>query len=174
MLTRISSITRFYYNTVISIKSKIRDYFHNKPEKDLVENNIFLLGEHILFTSLGFFFFENETWLWDIGMMWEHKLDLSITIYYFLYTARYFVQIQLMTGEEKDYQSLMTHHISTVLLLTLSFLHYHRIGIIIALSHDIGDLFFLPAKLFHKFYETRKINFFNTLSYIYFIIFVFI
>ena len=76
-----------------------------------------------------------------------------------------------MTGREKDYQSMMTHHISTVLLLTISFIHYHRIGVMIALSHDLADLMFLPAKLCHKFYETRKIKILNILSYIHFVLF---
>tara|TARA_Y100001973_G_C5010828_1_gene238286 strand:- start:86 stop:589 length:504 start_codon:yes stop_codon:yes gene_type:complete len=78
----------------------------------------------------------------------------------------------MMTGEEKDYQSMMTHHISTVLLLTLSFVHYHRIGVIIAIAHDAADLLFLPAKICHKFYETRKISILNTISYAYFLSFL--
>ena len=161
----------YYHNTIYRIKNSIINYFKNKPEKGLVENNILLLGEHIFFTSLGSLLFGGEKWFYDITMMWEYGLNLSIILYYFLYTTRYIVQIQLMTGEEKDYKSMMTHHISTILLLTLSLFHYHRIGVIIALSHDLGDLLFLPAKLCHKFYETRRIKLLNTLSYIYFFAF---
>jgi len=185
---RFLNITNYYYNSypnifflvdyykqcVIKIKNNINNYFENKQEKGLVENNIFLLGEHIIFSLLGFMFFSTEEWLWDITMTWEHHLNLNIIVYYILYTTRYLVQIQMLTGKEKDYQSMMTHHISTVLLLTLSFFHYHRIGVVIALSHDVGDLLLLPAKLCHKFYETRKISILNTLSYAYFIAFLII
>ena len=48
------------------------------------------------------------------------------SVYYLFYTIRYYVQIKFLTGDEKDYQSMMTHHISTVLLLTLSFRHYYK------------------------------------------------
>ena len=161
----------YYKECVIKIKSNIINYFQEKPEKGLVENNILLLGEHILFTCLGSILFWTEQWLWDITILWEHQMSISIFIYYLLYTTRYVVQIKMMTGEEKDYQSMMTHHISTVLLLTLSFIHYHRIGVIIALTHDLADLALLPAKLCHKLYETRNIKILNTLSYIFFALF---
>ena len=172
MLKFAYSIINYYHEAIVQIKNSIINYFENKPEKGLVENNILLLGEHIFFTALGALLFGREKWLYDITMMWEHNLNSSIIIYYFLYTVRYIVQTQMLTGEEKDYQSMITHHISTVLLLTLSFFHYHRIGVIIAFSHDLGDLFFLPAKLFHKFYETRKIEILNNLSYIFFTVFI--
>lgn len=158
----------YYYECAVRIKNTIVSYFQTRPEKGLVENNIFLLGEHILFSSLGCLLFWNKDWLWDITMMWDYELNSGIIFYYLSYTIRYIVQIQMMTGKEKDYQSMMTHHISTVLLLTLSFFHYHRIGVIIALSHDVGDLVFLPGKLCHRFYETTKIKILKTFSYIFF------
>ena len=172
MLSLVYSVVNFYYECASQIKNTLIDFFENTPEKGLVENNMFLLGEHIFFSSLGVILFCKQNWAMDITMMWEHQLSLSIVVYYLLYIMRYVVQIQMMTGKEKDYQSMMTHHISTVLLLTLSFVHYHRIGVIIAMSHDLADLLFLPAKLCHKFYETRKINILNTLSYIYFVLFL--
>ena len=149
MLSLVYSVVNYYYECVSQIKNIIINFFENTPEKGLVENNMFLLGEHIVFSSLGVILFCKENWVTDITMMWEHQLSLSIVVYYVLYTVRYVVQIQMMTGEEKDYQSMMTHHISTVLLLALSFVHYHRIGVIIAMSHDLADLLFLPAKLCH-------------------------
>ena len=174
MLSLVYSVGNFYYELVVEIKHMIDDYFEKTPEEGLVEDNIFLLGEHIFFATLGRYLFWNEEWLWDITMMWEHHMTVGISLYYFLYTIRYLVQIQMLTGHEKDYRSMMTHHISTVMLLTLSYVHYHRIGVIIAMSHDMGDLMFLPAKLCHKFYETRKISILNTLSYAYFIAFLII
>jgi len=171
MLNLVFSIQNFYYECVIQVKNVISNYFEKTPEKGLVENNIFLLAEHILFFFSGIILFWSEEWLLNTDMIWGQELNLRIIFYYLFYTIRYLVQIQLMTGEEKDYQSMMAHHISTILLLTLSFVHYHRIGIVIALSHDIADLAFLPAKIFHKFYETRKIKILNILSYIHFVIF---
>ena len=167
----ICSFIDYYHDCVGRVKNHIVNFFKNKPEKGLVENNIFLLGEHFIFNFLGVILFWREKWVGDMDAIWEINLDLKIFIYYLLYTTRYVVQIRTLTGQEKDYQSSMTHHISTILLLTLSFIHYHRIGIFIALTHDIADLILLPAKLCHKFYETRKIKILNTLSYIFFTLF---
>ena len=162
----------FYYDTAARAKKFIFNYFINKPEKNLVENNIFLLGEHIIFSLIGFGFFWREPWFYDITMMWGQNLNIKIFIYYLLYITRYIVQTKMLTGKEKDYQTMMTHHLSTISLLCLSFLHYHRIGVIIAFMHDLVDLFFLPAKICHKFYETRKIRLLNFFSYVFFSVFL--
>lgn len=158
----------YYHKIVSDIKNKVNTYFNNKPEKGLVENNIFLLGEHLFFSCLGLSFFWKEDWFYDITMMWEPYLNIKIIVYYLLYITRYIVQIQMLTGKEKDYNSMLLHHLSTISLLVLSFFHYQRIGTIIAFIHDLGDLFFLPSKIFHKFYITRRIYLFNIISYLFF------
>ena len=82
MLKFAYSIINYYHEAIVQIKNSIINYFENKPEKGLVENNILLLGEHIFFTALGALFFYNEDWLYDITMMWEHNLNSSIIFYY--------------------------------------------------------------------------------------------
>lgn len=167
----LTSIYNYYRNTVEFIKDEINYFLSDKPEKGLIESNLFLWTEHVFFSCLGYFLFRNDDWFYDITSMWGENLNLKIGFYYTLYTTRYIVQSVMMTGKEKDYKSMMLHHISTILLLTVSFVHYHRIGVIIAFSHDMVDLFFLPAKMFHKSYEVRKIEILNIASYIFFSIF---
>ena len=168
MLTFIYDI---YKNIVGFVYDEINHFMIDKPEKGIIEDNLFLWMEHLFFSCLGYYLFSDEGWFYDITSMWGENFNLKIIIYYVLYSTRYVVQISRLTGEEKDYKSMLLHHISTVSLLVLSFLHYHRIGVIIAFSHDMVDLFFLPAKMFHKSYEVRGIQIFNWLSYIFFSIF---
>lgn len=157
-----------YQNTVSSIKNSIYEYFENKPEKGLIEENCFLFLEHLFFFFMGYSMFWKEDWFYDIDLTWVSNLDAKIVTYYLFYTTRYIVQTKMMTGNEKDYNSMLLHHISTISLLILSFIHYHRIGTIIAFTHDLVDLFFLPSKILHKFYSTKKIYLFNILSYLFF------
>lgn len=164
-------IYNFYKSTVEFVKDEINYFLSDKPEKGLIENNLFLWFEHVFFSFLGYFLFKEEVWFHDITLMWGGNLNFSISVYYILYTMRYIVQLVTMTGKEKDYKSMLLHHISTILLLVFSFVHYHRIGVIIAFSHDMVDLFFLPAKMFHKSYEVRDIKILNLLSHIFFSIF---
>ena len=162
----------FYENIVNRIQNTIDNYFKSKPEESLVEKNYFLLIEHISFFTLGITFFWNESWLWDITQVWKSELSYYVFIYYYLYISRYVVQIKMLTGTEKDYKSSLIHHISTISLLVLSFLRIHRIGTIIALSHDISDIFLLSSKIFHKKYEIYKKRYMNYFSYFLFTFFV--
>ena len=172
MYNPLNKLIEIYDWGVTTIKSKIYNFFNDKLEKNLVEENIYLFLEHFVFFNLGVLFFSYENWFYDITMMNEYNLTSKILTYYTLYIVRYLVQIKNLQ-DEKDYTSKMIHHISTVLLLSLSLFHYHRIGVIIAVSHDLGDLFLLPAKVCHKSYEVRKNKILNTLSYLLFTLFFF-
>jgi len=162
----------FYEKTTNFIKDKINKYFETKPEKGLVEKNVFLFGEHLFFFTLGICCFGNESWLYDITMMWDSKISFSVCLYYYLYITRYVVQTKQLLPDDKEYYTYLAHHVSTISLLSLSFFRQSRIGIIIAILHDVVDLFLLPAKICHRYYETRELEILNYLSYLMFIVFV--
>jgi len=162
----------FYEKTTNFIKEKINDYFSTTPEKGLVEKNVFLFGEHLFFLLFGLGLFGFEDWLYDITMMWDAKLSFSVYLYYYLYITRYVVQTKQLQSSDKEYYTYLAHHVSTISLLSLSFLRQSRIGIIIAILHEYGDLVLLPAKICHRLYETRNLEFLNTVSYLLFLLFV--
>lgn len=110
-----------YENITTIVKDKIKQYFEDKPQKSLVEDKCFLLLEYFVFFTGGMYLFYDESWLWDITQMWGRNLNLTIMVYYYLYIARYAVQIKMLSGREKDYKSSLIHHISTISLLTVSF-----------------------------------------------------
>lgn len=162
----------FYEKTTNFIKEKINNYFSTTPEKGLVEKNIFLLGEHLFFLLFGFGLFGQEDWLYDITMMWDSQISFSVCLYYYLYITRYVVQTKQLQGGHKEYYTYLAHHVSTITLLSLSFFRHSRIGIIIAMLHEYGDLVLLPAKICHRFYETRDLEILNNASYLLFLLFV--
>ena len=157
----------FYENVVNKVKNTINNYFVDKPQKSLVENNYFLLLEHVSFFTTGILFFYHENWLWDITQIWTSNLNVYIFIYYYLYITRYVVKAKMLTGGEKDYKSALVHHISTILLLVFSFWRNHRIGIMIGIIHDISDIFLLKAKIFLKYYETFHKEYMKLSSYLF-------
>ena len=162
----------FYEKTTDFIKEKIDEYFSTTPEKGLVEKNVYLFGEHLFFLLFGLGLFGWEDWLYDISMMWDSQLSFSVCLYYYLYITRYVVQTKQLEGGHKEYYTYLAHHISTIILLSLSFLRHSRIGIIIAILHEYADLFLLPGKICHRFYETRDLEILNTASYLLFLLFV--
>lgn len=164
MFNPITKIIDVYGSCVNNIKKRIYKFYEERAEKNMIEENIYLFLEHAVFYTIGFVFFFNEDWAYDITMMKEYSLSLKIIVYYILYIVRYIVQIKNLKNE-KDYTSKLIHHISTISLLSLSLYHYHRIGVIVAFSHDAGDLFLLPAKICHKSYEVTKKKILNLLSY---------
>lgn len=162
----------FYEKTTDFIKEKINDYFSTTPEKGMVEKNVYLFGEHLFFLLFGLGLFGREDWLYDISMMWDSQLSFSVCLYYYLYITRYVVQTKQLQSSDKEYYTYLAHHISTITLLSLSFIRHSRIGIIIAILHEYADLFLLPGKICHRFYETRDLEILNTASYLLFLIFV--
>jgi hypothetical protein len=162
----------FYEKTTDFIKEKINNYFFTRPEKGLVEKNVFLFGEHLFFLLFGFGLFGQEDWLYDITMMWDSQLSFSVCLYYYLYITRYVVQTKQLQSSDKEYYTYLAHHISTITLLSLSFFRQSRIGITIGILHEYVDLVLLPAKICHRFYETRDLEILNTISYLLFLFFV--
>ena len=105
--------------------------------------------------------------------MWVSDLTYPICIYYYLYIVRYFVQIEMLKVYQKDYQTMMSHHSMTILLLGLSLKKYHQIGTIIALTYDLTDIPLLIAKLLHRYNLKKEYKFIDNIIYCYFFYFVY-
>jgi ceramide synthetase len=50
----------------------------------------------------------------------------------------------------KDFKEMLIHHVATIGLISLShYFGFHRIGYVVLLIHDIGDIFLYSAKFFN-------------------------
>lgn len=151
-------------NVVNYTKRIIKGFASFTPYKNKIEGNIYLLIEHTTFFIFGSLTFYDRDWLYDLGMMWQYNFEWSIYIYYYLYFVRYYIQIKQLDKKTKDYYIMLTHHIMTIALLAVSVYRYVRIGVIIALSHDIVDIFLNYAKITNKMYTVTKNPRHNRLS----------
>lgn len=150
--------------TTNTLKGFIEKTFSLTPYKGYIEKPLYLLVEHTVFFVGGLLTFWNCKWLYDISMMWDYEFELSVYIYYFLYFARRVNQIIKMDEKDKDYNVLLTHHLMTLALLGASLYRYTRVGVIIALSHDLSDIFLNVGKVTNKIYEIGHDKRFATLS----------
>ena len=153
-----------FESAVNYVKGCISSMFSMTPYQGKVEKNLYFAIEHTVFFFGGYLTFWNRDWLYDLSMVWDYEFEISVYIYYYLYFARYTVQILHLDKEDKDYKIFLTHHIMTLTLLLTSFYRYTRFGVIIALSHDISDIFLNFAKVMNKVYEVSNDIRHNTLS----------
>ena len=151
--------------------TKLKNYFSSYTQDESVIDKCFLLTEHVVFFTGGLLTFYDQKWLWDITQMWVSDLTYPIYIYYYLYIVRYLVQIKMLKVCQKDYNTMMSHHFMTIMLLGLSFKQYHRIGTIIALTHDLTDIPLLIAKLLHHYNLKNEYKCIDNIIYCYFFLF---
>ena len=102
-------------------------------------------------------------WLWDFEQIYkgfpnEHLIDDDIypmTKIYRLIAFAFYSQalFTLVYVDErmKDFGEMLMHHITTLALMIVSNVTgIHRLGSMIVLIHDIGDVFLYSAKAFHE------------------------
>lgn len=76
----------------------------------------------------------------DRDMFWYHMIEL--TFYWSLLVSQFF------DVKRKDFGQMFTHHVATILLLSLSWaVNLVRIGSLVLLIHDVADVFLEGAKL---------------------------
>ena len=155
---------QFFETAVTYAKRKITSIVSHTPYKDKIEKPLYLILEHSVFFLGGYLSFFNRPWLYDLSMMWDYEFEWSVYIYYYLYFIRYFVQILHMEKTDKDYNVFLTHHLSTMFLLLVSVYRFTRIGVIIALSHDVADIFLNGGKVMNKVFEVTKHTRHNMIS----------
>ncbi len=147
---------RFLESAVTFVKDTIVSTFSSTPYEGKIEKQLYLGLEHSLFFVGGYLTFWDRDWLYDLSMMWEYQFDPAVYIYYFLYSVRYIIQIEHLDRTEKDHNIFLIHHLMTLGLLAASCYRYTRIGVIIALSHDLADIFLNFAKVMNKVYGISK------------------
>ncbi|CAH8557219.1 unnamed protein product [Schistosoma mattheei] len=79
-----------------------------------------------------------------------HVLTPEIHWYYMVQLGYYTASLLWIFYEVKrsDFKVLLGHHISTVLLLTFSYItNYHRVGAVVLILHDIADCWMEAAKI---------------------------
>lgn len=155
---------QLFESVVKKVKSYISNTFADTPYKGYVEKPLYFAIEHTTFFIGGLIAFYNRDWLYDISMMWDYEFEISVYVYYYLYFARYAIQILHLDKKEKDYNVILTHHLMTLALLSTSFYRYTRVGVIIALSHDLADIFLNLGKATNKIYEIGNDKRYEVLS----------
>ena len=146
----------FYENVVNYTKGLIQNLVSSTPYKGKIEKTLFLVVEHTSFFLLGCVMFLRKNWLYDLSMTWDYEFDWCVYIYYYLYFVRYVVQIVHIDRNDKDSNVFWTHHVMTLVLLGFSAFRYTKMGVIIALSHDISDIFLNAGKVANKIFEVSN------------------
>ncbi len=83
---------------------------------------------------------------------WPHSVSTRETSLYMVELAFWVSCLLFMAVEtvRKDFKEMLIHHISTIGLISLSFMYgFTRIGFVVLLVHDIGDIFLYSAKSFN-------------------------
>ena len=157
------------YNYIEKFTDKHIIYLDNKKE---LNKNIFLFGEYTVYFVAGLFTFWNQPWFFNLDLSLQSDFNVYTISYYYLYATKYICHFKFLNKSDKDYHNLYFHHVVTLSLLGLSFWSYNRIGIIIAVYHDLVDIFLLGGKISNKLYENFKCSFFKYLSYVNLICFI--
>ena len=157
------------FNTICN---GVKSTWENMTSK--ITNYFFKAAEHTVFSLLGITLFYNNDWLYNISMMDEYEFDIKIYGYYCIYILRYINHLAILSLDEKDFGILTIHHVMTICLLLTSIYRYTRIGVIIALTHDIADIFLNTAKGFKKLCERTNINIYDIFSKLLLICFIFV
>ncbi|CAH8521719.1 unnamed protein product [Schistosoma turkestanicum] len=102
----------------------------------------------------GLFVLHDKSYFWDVkDTMLNypfHVLTPEIHWYYMIQLGYYTASLLWIFYEVKrsDFKVLLMHHISTVLLLTFSYVtNYHRVGAVVLILHDIADCWMEAAKV---------------------------
>jgi len=88
----------------------------------------------------------------------NHVLTSEARAYYVVQFAFYMHSILFLFAEnkKKDFLVMLTHHIATVLVMTLAYVvNYTRVGLAVLMVHDPADVFLNLAKLFNYFKMKR-------------------
>jgi hypothetical protein len=107
-----------------------------------------ILGYRALFVP------NTAIWIWNTEhnfVDWpHHELTPAIDLYYTIQLGCYVHQLLWTEVTRLDAAEMITHHIVTILLITISYLTgFFRIGASILFIHDLSDIFLEVAKVFH-------------------------
>jgi ceramide synthetase len=112
---------------------------------------------YLVFEIVGYYTLvkpELAPWLVDTTQHWEHwplhELTGAIRFYYQVELGCYIHQLMWTEVSRSDAMEMMIHHITAILLISLSYLtNYTRVGTSILFLHDAADIFLESAKIFN-------------------------
>ena len=110
---------------------------------------------YILYSILGLVVLWDKEWLWNINHCFigfpEHSLDDWVWIYYIVSLGYYWSMTitHFFQHRRKDSTQLFVHHLLTILLISFSWVvNFVRIGTLVLVVHECGDIPMLLAKIF--------------------------
>ena len=128
-----------------------------KNKKNLI-SFLFSCRECLFYTFsvfCAFRVFGQERWFYDLKYLWtlmeNYETKPAQKFLYLVELSWYLCGIVRLYIEprKKDYKQMFVHHVSTILLLGISYcLHQLRIGVVIYTLHNIADPLLQAAKLF--------------------------
>ena len=106
-------------------------------------------------TFYGLWSLYDKPWLWDIKQCYvgypRQSLDTDIWYFYMISIGVYLERSMVLfqkSSKQKDLFDLVLHHLATITLLVLSFITNHiRIGTLVLLIHESGDILFHLGKI---------------------------
>jgi len=104
------------------------------------------IGSYVLFRKD--WFLDNSKWIKDY--IEKHEFSWDMKCYYIVELAFYLSLLisQFFDVKRKDFYQLFVHHITTVILLLISYIEStYRFGIVILYLHDLADVWLEAAKL---------------------------
>ena len=127
-------------------------------KKRKLHENVFYAIWHTLSFALVLRVCYHEPWFqqmlvsWETGWTiygWPHSYSDQETSLY-MFELAFWTSCLLFVAVEtirKDFKEMVIHHLSTVGLISLSFVYgFVRIGFVVLLVHDVGDIFLYSAK----------------------------
>ncbi|KPJ05826.1 LAG1 longevity assurance-like 6 [Papilio xuthus] len=95
----------------------------------------------------------NKSWLWDIDhayLGYPHQGVTDDVWWYYMISAAFYLSLtisQFWDVRRKDFWQMFLHHVATVSLISFSWVcNLHRIGTLVLLLHDAGDIFVEAVK----------------------------
>lgn len=126
------------------------------------------------FTIIGLAVVPTQDWVWPSAKWWigfadgGHELmQPDLRCYYLMYIARYSQAIVsvLFETKRKDFLEMMVHHVVTVVVCCVSYVYgWNRIGVVVMLLVDPGDVPLHLAKLCKYTAAVTKRHFWHVLA----------
>lgn len=158
------SLTRFFVERWLLFPLLTHLLKNKKDSRKIAwkaSENTFYAVFYVISLATGWMVYQHESWKVNlfapscISAFWEHHPPVSSEFrFYYLFELSYYVSCVLFLlfhdTKRKDFAEFFTHHVATISLIVLSYiLGWMRLGLIILLLHDVGDVFLYSAKVMH-------------------------
>jgi len=111
---------------------------------------------YVTSTSVGLGFVYTCDWFPETANCWRNYPNIPIspalrlfTLYQLGFYWHSLYAHFVYEVKRSDFWPLLLHHIATIFLIQFSYqIHFHRIGLLIVVAHDVNDVFFEIGKIF--------------------------